>query len=266
MQPIQPYSPGRDPLADALADAIGITVKAEPFAASRAAAAASQEECASLLRLLHGCVDAMSRLQSQVAQAEIEAAAAAEAHSREAKDLRAEVDALQATLKLTTSRFSQYQARLASLESRVASGTNELETARSETRAWQHRSEESEKRFDQWQSRLAEVEGTLMQKIAAITQDLTQARAEANTLRSHVSNGDSIIADLERRLTEARATAEDQRARIVCLHAKLAAATDLQRFAAYATQPQPEPALSTTSQGSIMDLKDIGLGIFVSAA
>ena len=270
MQPIQPHSLGNDPLADALADAIGMTVEAEPFAAARSAgarrAAASQEDCARLLKLLHGCVDAMSRLQGQVAQAEVEATAAAEAHGFERKELRSEVEALQDTLKLTASRFTQYQARLASLESRVAATTNDLETARAESRAWQHRSEENDKRFDAWQSRLAEVEGILTQKIAAVTQDLTQARAEASTLRGRLSTSDSIMAEMERRLDDARATAEDQRARIVCLHAKLAAATDLQRFASFAPQPPPELAALAPDQGSIMDLKDIGLGIFVSAA
>lgn len=270
MQPIQPSSLGNDPLADALAEAIGKTVEAEPFASSRSAQrsrpAAAQDDCAKLLKLLHGCVDAMCRLQGQVAQAEVEATAAAEAHSLERKDLRDEVDALQNTLKLTASRFGQYQARLASLESRMALTTNELEISRSETRAWQLRAEENEKRFEHWQSRLAEVEGILTQKITSITQDLSHARVEANTLRGHISTGDSLIADMERRLEDARATAEDQRARIVCLHAKLAAATDLHRFAAFAHQPQPELAPSTADQGSIMDLKDIGLGIFVSAA
>lgn len=268
MQPIQPHSRRNDPLADALADAIGMTVEVEPAITARSSqarrAAASQDDCAKLLKLLHSCVDAMGRLQGQVAQAEVDATTAAEAHSTETKDLRAEVDALQNTLKMTVSRFGQYQTRLGNLESRIATTTIELETARSEAQVWQLRFQENEGRFESWQSRLAEIEGLLSPKITAVSHDLSHARVEANTVRQQASTIDPAVSDMGRRLENARATAEDQRARIVCLHAKLASATDLQRFAAFSAPS--EVATSAVDQGSIMDLKDIGLGIFVSAA
>ena len=187
-----------------------------------------------LLALLDGCVDAMQRLEQRMAALEIKARDAVEASSLERSESRTEIATLRTRAKLAETGIDRIQARLASSEAGalgiVAHQEGEVASARADADAWRRRAETAIAGIAGMEDRLRGVETGLGTRLAQTERSLVVERENAARLEERTARSERSATTLAQRLAEASDAAAEQRARIGCLKAKLAIASQAARY------------------------------------